>query len=155
MVSPLRPVVILAVAGACGGGSGPAPAPPVASPPPRTVHLALEASDAGDEGAPDLMQITLILTDETGATRREPIARLPGPCHDATGAAKGETLAPILALDCGEGTKLRLVVRGSQLIIVGGRPDEVAGGISFEPRQTIELPGGAAIRTDYDRGPEA
>jgi len=148
---------------ACGaakpGGSEPTPKPDGGADtvepalPTKLLHVALEYVVLDPDLEPPTSRVSLILTDETGAARREIIGEFPGGCSDVSVEAKKESLEPILGLDCwwsGTGVRLRFVKRRGFLNVLRAAVDEDSEEVSFEPLKRIELPSGTPIKTDYD-----
>ena len=95
---------------------------------------------------PDRTQLSLSMTDETGATFYERLDVFVGTCKPGQGPKQTEDVEFIIrCMEAGNGVELQIVYRSGALIILTGR---VESGIlsSFEPGQTIALPAGAAAR---------
>lgn len=165
--APLVAFLASLLLAACGSrtvaGSEPAEAePPEAAsaepdgppPPGRVRHLRLESVTVDPEAEMPKSRVTLIIADETGSTRREPIGELEGGCSDSTAQNLGTQMKPILALDCwfaGAGSQLRFVKRGHQLVVLRAPVDEMTGTGDYEVMKTIELPPGVPVTTDHDK----
>lgn len=127
--------------------------PPDARAASKLLHLALEYVVLDPDAEPPTSRVSLILTDETGAARREIIGEYQGGCSDVSLQARGEALSPIMGLDCwwaGAGVRLRFVKRRGTLNVLRARVTEESDEASFEPVKSIEIPAGTAVRTDYD-----
>src|SRR6185503_13863292 len=74
-----------------GSGAGSGGDPPHKS---KYVNLSVEI-DAGG-----LEEITLVVTDETGSTRRISIGEYPGPCEDVTHRDRDTPMKPLLSAIC-------------------------------------------------------
>lgn len=149
----LRTAFAVVFGAACGAGT---PATEVEAPRPSTkvVHVALEYVVLDPAAEPPTSRVSLILTDETGAARREIIDEVPGGCSDVSPRARTEPLSPILGLDCwhaGAGVKLRFVHRNGVINVLRAEVDQATGGESgFDALRSIPIPTGTAVKTDYD-----
>ena len=138
------------LAAACGPGKPPAEADP---PRAKVLHVAVESVPIDPDAEPPVSEVFLILTDETGAARREEVGQVTGSCADVSATARAEPMAPILALDCwhaGAGVRLRFVARGGAINVLRAEVDESGGEPSYDAVGHIAIPEGAAIKTDHD-----
>jgi hypothetical protein len=155
----MRTVLVLAVAisCACSGGS-PASSEGAATGasggPRRTkfINLSLEilsASGPDEVDAGGLQEIWLILTDETGSTRRISLGEYPGPCEDVSHLDAKSPMKPLLAARCtgGEGLRIRLLQKEHTVVLF--RAAGLAGDdFDFDEFHEYEMPKGAAITTE-------
>ena len=155
----MRTLLFLAAAAAfsCGGGkSADKKAGGESGDPPRRakyVNLSLEilpASGPDEIDAGGLVEITLILTDETGSTKRISIGEYPGPCEDVSAKDKSP-MKPLLSARCsgGEGLRLRLLQKEKDSKVVLWKAPGLQGDdIDFDEFHEYEMPKGAAITTE-------
>ena len=156
----------LALVAACGGKSSPKEgggeskedAGPKEPPPLRKVlHIGLEYVVLDPDVDPPTSRVSLIFTDETGASRREVIGQYPGGCSDVSPAARAEAIKPILGLDCwaaDSGVHLRFVYRRSKLYVVIAKVERPDQEPSYQPLKTIDIPVGTPVATDYGDPPK-
>jgi len=133
--------------GRSGAGSG--------GDPPRKskyVNLSLEilpASGPDEIDAGGLEEITLVVTDETGSTRRISIGEYPGPCEDVTHRDRDTPMKPLLSAICkgGEGLRIRLLQKNRKVVLfraIGIQGDD----FDFDEFHEYDMPRGAAITTE-------
>ncbi len=141
---------------ACSGGSsedtGAAGGPGGKSKKSKFVNLSLEilpGSGPDEIDAGGLEEITLILTDETGSTRRISIGEYPGPCEDVTQRDRKTPMKPILSAICrgGEGLRLRLLQKDRKVVLFRATGLE-GDDFDFDEFHEYEMPKGAAITTE-------
>lgn len=152
----MRTLLFLAAAAcACSGGSSGDKGGGADSPGSRRskfVHLSLEilpGSGPDEIDAGGLMEITLIVTDETGSTRRISLGEYPGPCEDVSAAEAKGPMKPLLAARCtgGEGLRLRLTQKDRKVVL--WKAPRVSGDdFDFDEFHEYEMPRGAAITTE-------
>jgi hypothetical protein len=131
--------------GSGSGGGGPKPKA-------KYVNLSLEilpASGPDEIDAGGLEEITLIVTDETGSTRRISIGEYPGPCEDVTHRDRNTPMKPILSAICkgGEGLRIRLLQKNRKIVLfraTGLQGDD----FDFDEFHEYDMPRGAAIITE-------
>ena len=131
-----------------GGGGGKGGKPLRA----KFVNLSLEilpASGPDEIDAGGLEEITLIITDETGSTRRLSIGEYPGPCEDASHRDKKSPMKPILSAVCrgGEGLRIRLLQKNRKIVLYRA-PGVQGDDFDFDEFHEYEMPKGAAITTE-------
>jgi hypothetical protein len=132
-----------------GGGSGAGSSPPRRA---KYVNLSLEilpASGPDEIDAGGLEEITLIVTDETGSTRRISIGEYPGPCEDVTHRDRNTPMKPLLSAICkgGEGLRIRLLQKNRKVVLfraIGIQGDD----FDFDEFHEYDMPRGAAITTE-------
>jgi hypothetical protein len=118
----------------------------------KYVNLSLEilpASGPDEIDAGGLEEITLIVTDETGSTRRVSLGEYPGPCEDVTHKDRNTPMKPILSAVCkgGEGLRIRLLQKNRKVVMfraAGLQGDD----FDFDEFQEYDMPRGAAITTE-------
>lgn len=148
-------VLAAAITCACSGSSSPDKGGGAAGKAPhktKYVNLSLEilpASGPGEIDAGGLEEITLILTDETGSTRRISLGEYPGPCEDVTHRDRTTPMKPVLSAVCrgGEGLRIRLLQKNRKVVLfraVGIEGDD----FDFDEFHEYEMPKGAAITTE-------
>jgi hypothetical protein len=150
-------VLAAAVACACSGGSskdsasggGAQGKKPLKA---KFVHLSLEilpASGPDEIDAGGLEEITLIVTDETGSTRRISIGEYPGPCEDVTHRDKKSPMKPMLSALCrgGEGLRIRLLQKKRKIVLYRA-PGIEGDDFDFDEFHEYEMPKGAGITTE-------
>ncbi len=118
----------------------------------RVLHVGLEYFDLPDSD-PTTSRVSLIFTDETGATRREPVGDFAGGCSDVTLAARSEEMKPLLGLDCwaGDGgVQLRFAHRKNSLYVVSARVVRDGAAPAYQPLKTVALPQGVPVITSND-----
>lgn len=133
--------------GGSGSGSGDGPKRRA-----KYVNLSLEilpASGPGEIDAGGLEEITLIVTDETGSTRRVSIGEYPGPCEDVTHRDRKTPMKPLLSAICrgGEGLRIRLLQKNRKVVLfraIGIEGDD----FDFDEFHEYDMPRGAAITTE-------
>ncbi len=118
----------------------------------KFVNLSLEilpASGPDEIDAGGLMEITLILTDETGSTRRISLGEYPGPCEDVTHRDRKTPMKPMLSALCrgGEGLRLRLLQKNRKVVLFRAAGIE-GDDFDFDEFHEYEMPKGAAITTE-------
>ena len=118
----------------------------------KFVNLSLEilpASGPDEIDAGGLEEITLIVTDETGSTRRISIGEYPGPCEDVTHRDKKTPMKPLLSAICrgGEGLRLRLLQKNRKIVLFRA-PGVQGDDFDFDEFHEYEMPKGAAITTE-------
>jgi hypothetical protein len=149
-------VLAAAIACACSGGSekkadgaGSGDTPPRKT---KYVNLSLEilpASGPGEVDAGGLVELWLVLMDETGSTRRISLGEYPGPCEDVTHLDQKTPMKPMLSALCrgGEGLRIRLLQKNRKVIMfraIGIQGDD----FDFDEFHEYEMPRGAAITTE-------
>jgi hypothetical protein len=118
----------------------------------KYVNLSLEilpASGPDEIDAGGLEEITLIITDETGSTRRISLGEYPGPCEDVTHRDRTTPMKPILSAICkgGEGLRIRLLQKNRKVVLF--RAQGLQGDdFDFDEFHEYEMPKGAAITTE-------
>jgi hypothetical protein len=150
-------LVVVAAAVACSGGSssekgGAAAAGDQQPHKAKYVNLSLEilpASGPDEIDAGGLEEITLIITDETGSTRRISLGEYPGPCEDVTHKDRTTPMKPILSAICkgGEGLRIRLLQKNRKIVLfraAGIQGDD----FDFDEFHEYDMPKGAAITTE-------
>jgi hypothetical protein len=149
-------VVAAAISCACSGGSseekGAAGAPggkPLRS---KFVQLSLEilpGSGPDEVDAGGLEEITLILTNETGSTKRISLGEYPGPCEDVTHRDRKTPMKPLLSAICrgGEGLRLRLLQKDRKVVLFRA-PGIQGDDFDFDEFHEYDMPKGAAITTE-------
>jgi hypothetical protein len=153
-------IVVLAAALACAcsggsskdnagaGGAGKDGTPRKA----KFVNLSLEilpASGPDEIDAGGLEEITLVITDETGSTRRISIGEYAGPCQDVSHRDKKTPMKPILSAVCrgGEGLRIRLLQKNRKIVLFRA-PGIQGDDFDFDEFHEYEMPKGAAITTE-------
>jgi|SRR6185503_7650283 len=132
-----------------GSGAGSGGDPPHKS---KYVNLSLEilpASGPDEIDAGGLEEITLVVTDETGSTRRISIGEYPGPCEDVTHRDRDTPMKPLLSAICkgGEGLRIRLLQKNRKVVLfraIGIQGDD----FDFDEFHEYDMPRGAAITTE-------
>jgi hypothetical protein len=148
-------VLAAAVTCACSGGSSSEKGSSGGGDKPRKakyVNLSLEilpASGPDEIDAGGLEEITLIVTDETGSTRRISLGEYPGPCEDVTHKDRNTPMKPILSAICkgGEGLRIRLLQKNRKVVMfraAGLQGDD----FDFDEFHEYDMPRGAAITTE-------
>jgi hypothetical protein len=118
----------------------------------KYVNLSLEilpASGPDEIDAGGLEEITLIVTDETGSTRRISLGEYPGPCEDVTHKDRNTPMKPILSVTCkgGEGLRIRLLQKNRKVVMF--RAQGLQGDdFDFDEFHEYDMPRGAAITTE-------
>lgn len=149
-------ILAIAISAACSGGSsedkGAAGRPDDKPRKAKAVNLSLEilpGSGPDEVDAGGLMEITLILTDETGSTRRISLGEYPGPCEDVTHRDRKTPMKPLLSAICrgGEGLRLRLL-RKDRKVVLFRAPGIQGDDFDFDEFHEYEMPRGAAITTE-------
>ena len=149
-------VLAAAISCACSGGSseekGGAAAPGGKPLRAKFVNLSLEilpGSGPDEVDAGGLEEITLILTDETGSTRRISLGEYPGPCEDVTHRDRKTPMKPLLSAICrgGEGLRLRLLQKNRRVVLFRA-PGIQGDDFDFDEFHEYEMPRGAAITTE-------
>ncbi|HEU5058379.1 MAG TPA: hypothetical protein VFU21_17730 [Kofleriaceae bacterium] len=148
-------ILALALACACSGGSSKETGGAGSGDKPRKakfVNLSLEilpASGPDEIDAGGLEEITLILTNETGSTRRIPIGEYPGPCEDISHRDRKTPMKPILSVLCrgGEGLRIRLLQKNRKIVLFRA-PGIQGDDFDFDEFHEYEMPKGAAITTE-------
>ena len=118
----------------------------------KFVHLSLEilpASGPDEIDAGGLEEITLIITDETGSTRRLSMGEYPGPCEDVSHRDKKSPMKPILSALCrgGEGLRIRLLQKNRKIVLYRA-PGVEGDDFDFDEFHEYEMPKGAGITTE-------
>jgi hypothetical protein len=131
-----------------GGGAGRGGKPLRA----KFVNLSLEilpASGPDEIDAGGLEEITLIITDETGSTRRIAIGEYPGPCEDVSHRDRKSPMKPILSALCrgGEGLRIRLLQKNRKIVLYRA-PGVQGDDFDFDEFHEYDMPKGAAITTE-------
>lgn len=112
----------------------------------RAVNLAVVIHDAPQAGD---SEVSLAVTDETGATRNVAVGTFPGHCIETPAvadAALGQR-DPVIAVDCagGErGARIRLVREDDALIVLRAWVTDGSAG-AYNIIDRIALPAGAAV----------
>ena len=150
-------VLAAALASACSGGSsedtGGAAAGARGKPhKAKFVNLSLEilpGSGPDEIDAGGLEEITLIITNETGSTRRLSIGEYPGPCEDVSHRDKKSPMKPILSAVCrgGEGLRIRLLQKNRKIVLFRA-PGVEGDDFDFDEFHEYDMPKGAAITTE-------
>ena len=150
-------VLVAALASACSGGSsedtGGAAAGARGKPhKAKFVNLSLEilpGSGPDEIDAGGLEEITLIITNETGSTRRLSIGEYPGPCEDVSHRDKKSPMKPILSAVCrgGEGLRIRLLQKNRKIVLFRA-PGVEGDDFDFDEFHEYDMPKGAAITTE-------
>jgi hypothetical protein len=151
----MRCLVIVAALAACSGGSSESGDKAKNDPANRrakVVQVSLEilpGSAPGEIDAGGLLEITLILTDETGSTKRISLGEYPGPCEDVSVADQKSPMKPMLSALCrgGEGLRLRLVQKDRKLVLWKA-PGITGDEFDFDEFHEYEMPPGAGIVTE-------
>ncbi len=130
--------------GAGGGGTEPHKS--------KYVNLSLEilpASGPDEIDAGGLEEITLIVTDETGSTKRISLGEYPGPCEDMTHRDRATPMKPLLSAVCkgGEGLRIRLLQKNRKIVLFRA-PGVQGDDFDFDEFHEYEMPRGAAIITE-------
>ncbi len=118
----------------------------------KVVVLSLEilpGSGPDEIDAGGLMEITLIVTDETGSTRRVSLGEYPGPCEDVSHRDRKSPMKPMLSAICrgGEGLRLRLLQKERKVVLF--RATGIEGDdFDFDEFHEYEMPKGTAITTE-------
>ncbi len=131
-----------------GGGAGARGKPHKA----KFVNLSLEilpGSGPDEIDAGGLEEITLIITNETGSTRRLSIGEYPGPCEDVSHRDKKSPMKPILSAVCrgGEGLRIRLLQKNRKIVLFRA-PGVEGDDFDFDEFHEYDMPKGAAITTE-------
>jgi hypothetical protein len=118
------------------------------------THVAVELIPV--TGAKNRVTIEVVVTDQTGANRRQSVGEYDGPCRDVTTQAKSEPNAPRLGVNCGDeraGTRVRVIAQKNQLVVMRARIDEVtpADDPSYDAYASVRIPLNSRVITDYDR----
>jgi hypothetical protein len=118
----------------------------------KFVNLSLEilpGSGPDEIDAGGLMEITLIVMDETGSTRRVSLGEYPGPCEDVTHRDRKTPMKPMLSALCrgGEGIRLRLLQKNRKIVLFRA-PGVEGDDFDFDEFHEYEMPKGAAITTE-------
>ena len=147
-------VLAAAITCACSGGSSSKEKAGGGGTPHKTkfVNLSLEilpASGPDEIDAGGLEEITLIVTDETGSTKRISLGEYPGPCEDVTHRDRATPMKPLLSAICkgGEGLRIRLLQKNRKIVLfraAGIQGDD----FDFDEFHEYEMPHGAAIITE-------
>lgn len=152
-------LVVLAAALACGcsggsskdsaGGAAAAQGKPRKA---KFVNLSLEilpAAGPDEIDAGGLEEITLIVTSETGSTRRISIGEYPGPCEDVSHRDKATPMKPLLSAICrgGEGLRIRLLQKNRKIVLYRA-PGVTGDDFDFDEFHEYEMPKGAGITTE-------
>lgn len=118
----------------------------------KFVNLSLEilpGSGPDEIDAGGLEEITLIITNETGSTRRVSIGEYPGPCEDISHRDKKSPMKPVLSAVCrgGEGLRIRLLQKNRKIVLFRA-PGIEGDDFDFDEFHEYEMPKGAAIITE-------
>lgn len=147
-------VLAAAITCACSGGSSQEKGGAAGKTPHKAkyVNLSLEilpASGPGEIDAGGLEEITLIVTDETGSTRRVSLGEYPGPCEDVTHRDARSPMKPILSAICrgGEGLRIRLLQKNRKVVLFRA-PGIQGDDFDFDEFHEYDMPKGAAITTE-------
>jgi len=162
LARPLTIAAALAIAlSACGGDKKKAdepkddpdkPAP--YEPPRRVIHLALEYVTIDPDADPVQSRVSLVVTDENGASRRELVGDFDGGCSDVSAQNLNAPMTPILSLDCWSGdigTALRFVHRPPELVVLRAEVVEGTTEPAFDIHKNVQLPPGVPVTTDLMR----
>lgn len=155
----MRKVLVIAAAISCacsggssedtGSGGGATQGTPRRA---KFVQLSLEilpGSGPDEIDAGGLEEITLILTDETGSTRRISLGEYPGPCEDVSHRDRKTPMKPLLSVVCrgGEGLRIRLLQKDRKVVLFRA-PGIQGDDFDFDEFHEYEMPRGAAITTE-------
>jgi hypothetical protein len=152
-------VLAAAISCACSGGSsedagsgGAAAGSGGTSTRGKFVNLSLEilpGSGPDEIDAGGLMEITLIVENETGSTQRISLGEYPGPCEDITHRDRKSPMKPMLSALCrgGEGIRLRLLQKNRKIVLFRA-PGIEGDDFDFDEFHEYDMPKGAAIITE-------